>query len=136
MLAVAAWLRLENRLVTFEVGRGGRDRSARLGFAAGIKPVDSLNPTPLTEFVAAHAILHVAPGFTLSGWYFDPVIGGGDFEPPRHGRVSATFYSKFWRVFKSGIFALRGEGAMESWSRSALRGLDTAGVRPAMTGSG
>jgi len=57
--------------------------------------------------------------------YFDrlvlrSVLGGGDFEPPRHGRVSVTFYSKFWRVFKSGIFALRGEVAMESWSRSAF----------------
>ena len=134
-LDVAGWLRFENRLITVEVGRGRRDPFAPLGFAAGIKTVDSLNPTPLTEFVAAHATLHVAPGFTLSGWFFDPVIGGGDFEPPRHGRVSATFYSKFWRVFKSGIFALRGEVAMESWSRSALGGLDTAGVRRAMTGS-
>jgi len=134
-LDVAGWLRFENRRLTVEVGRGRRDPFAPLGFAAGIKTVDSLNPTPLTEFVAAHATLHLAPGFTLSGWYFDPVIGGGDFEPPRHGRVSATFYSKFWRVFKSGIFALRGEVAMESWSRSALGGLDTAGVRRAMTGS-
>jgi len=134
-LDVAGWLRFENRRVTLEVGRGRRDPFAPLGFAAGIKTVDSLNPTPLTEFVAAHATLHVAPGFTLSGWFFDPVIGGGDFEPPRHGRVSATFYSKFWRVFKSGIFALRGEVAMESWRCSALGGLDTAGVRRAMTGS-
>ena len=135
MLDVAAWLRLENRLVTLEVGRGRRDPFAPLGFAAGIKTVDSLSPTPLTEFVAAHATLHIAPGFTLTGWYFDPVVGGGDFEPPRHGRVSATFYSKFWRVFKSGIFALRAEVAMESWSRSAFGGLGTAGVRRAMTGS-
>ena len=134
-LDVAGWLRFENRRLTVEVGRGRRDPFAPLGFAAGIKTVDSLNPTPLTEFVAAHATLHIAPGFTLSGWFFDPVIGGGDFEPPRHGRVSATFYSKFWRVFKSGIFALRGEVAMESWSRSTLGGLDTAGVRRAMTGS-
>jgi len=134
-LDVAGWLRFENRRVTVEVGRGRRDPFAPLGFAAGIKTVDSLNPTPLTEFVAAHAILHVAPGFTLSGWYFDPVIGGGDFEPPRHGRVSATFYSKFWRVFKSGIFALRGEVAMDSWSRSAFGGIDTTGAHLGMTGS-
>lgn len=132
---VAGWVRFENRLLTLEVGRGRRDPFAPLGFARGIKTVHSLSPTPRTEFVAAHATLRVAAGFTLSGWYFDPVIGGGDFEPPRHGRVSATFYSKFWRVFKSGIFALRGEVAMESWSSSAFGGLDTAGVRRAMTGS-
>jgi hypothetical protein len=97
--------------------------------------VDSLSPTPLTEFVAGHATLRIASGFTLSGWYFDPVAGGGDFEPPRHGRVSATFYSKFWRVFKSGIFALRGEVAMESWSRSSRGGLDSLGAPLGITGS-
>jgi hypothetical protein len=133
--AMAGWLAFENRRITLEVGRGRRDPFAPLGFAAGIKTVDSLNPTPLTEFVAAHATLHLMPGVQLAGWYFDPVVGGGDFEPPRHGRVSATFYSKFWRVFKSGIFALRGEVAMESWSRSALGGLDSSGARRAMTGS-
>ncbi len=134
-LDVAAWLRFENRLLTVEVGRGRRDPFAPLGFAQGIKSVDSLNPTPLTEFVAAHATLHIVPGVTLTGWYFDPVVGGGDLEPPRHGRVSVTFYSKFWRVFKSGIFALRGEVAMESWSRWAFGGLDTTGATLGMTGS-
>ncbi len=134
-LDVAAWLRFENRLLTVEVGRGRRDPFAPLGFAQGIKSVDSLNPTPLTEFVAAHATLHIVPGVTLTSWYFDPVVGGGDLEPPRHGRVSVTFYSKFWRVFKSGIFALRGEVAMESWSRWAFGGLDTTGATLGMTGS-
>jgi len=135
MLDLAGWVGFENRLVSFEVGRGRRDAFAPLGFAVGIKTVASLNPTPLTEFVAAHGTLHIAPGLTLSGWYFDPVVGGGDFEPPRHGRVSATFYSKFWRVFKSGIFALRGEVAMESWSRSTLGGRDSTGATLGMTGS-
>ena len=135
MLDLAGWVGFENRLVTLEVGRGRRDPFAPLGFAVGIKTVDSLNPTPLTEFIAAHATLRVVPGVTLTGWYFDPVVGGGDFEPPRHGRVSVAFYSKFWRVFKSGIFALRGEVAMESWSRSALGGVDTTGVTLGMTGS-
>ena len=134
-LDVAGWLRFDSRLLTLEVGRGRRDPFAPLGFAAGIKTVDSLNPTPLTEFVAAHATLRIAPGLQLAGWYFDPVVGGGDFEPPRHARLSATFYSKFWRVFKSGIFALRGEVAMESWSSSALGGRDSTGAQRAMTGS-
>ena len=63
----------------------------------------------------------------ISGWYFDPLVtSGNDFEPPYHARASLTFYSKFWRVFRSGIFALRGEWAMESWSRGTA-GLDTTG---------
>ena len=134
-LDLAGWVGFENRLVSLEVGRGRRDPFEPLGFAVGIKTVGSLNPTPLTEFIAAHATLRIVPGFTLAGWYFDPVLGGGDFEPPRHARVSAAFYAKFWRVFKSGIFALRGEVAMDSWSRSALGGVDTAGVKLGMTGS-
>ena len=126
---MAGWLRLENRRFTIEVGRGRRDPFPPLGFAKGIQTVDSLNPTPLTGFIAARASVTVVPGLALSGWFFDPVVGGGDFEPPRHGRVSAAFYSKFWRVFKSGIFALRGEIAMESWSRWGLGGRQGATQR-------
>lgn len=134
-LDVAGWIRFEHPRLTVEVGRGRRDPFAPLGFARGIKAVDSLNPTPLTEFIAAHATIQVVPGLRLSGWYFDPVVGGGDFEPPHHARVSATFHSKFWRVFKSGIFALRAEVAMESWSQWGLGGLDSLGNQRAMTGS-
>src|SRR5207249_11643442 len=46
--------------------------------------------------------------------------------PTRRSSDLLTFYSKFWRVFRSGIFALRGEWAMESWSRGTA-GLDTTG---------
>jgi len=134
-LDVAGWLRFDHPRLMLEIGRGRRDPFAPFGFAAGIKTVDSLSPTPLTEFVAARASIQVVPGLQLSGWYFDPIVGGGDFEPPRHARISAVFYSKFWRVFKSGIFALRGEVAMESWSSSALGGIDSAGTHRAMTGS-
>ena len=133
-LDIAGWVRIQNRRFTIEVGRGRRDPFTPLGFAKGIQTVDSLNPTPLTEFIAGHAALNVVPGLQLSGWYFSPLVGGGDFEPPRHARVSATFYSKFWRVFKSGIFALRGEIAMESWSRWELGGFQT-GTQRHMTGS-
>ena len=134
-LDVAGWIRFEHPRLTVEVGRGRRDPFAPLGFARGIKTVDSLNPTPLTEFIAAHATIQVVPGLRLSGWYFDPVVSGGDFEPPHHARVSATFHSKFWRVFKSGIFALRAEVAMESWSQWGLGGLDSLGNQRAMIGS-
>src|SRR3989449_7800485 len=52
---------------------------------------------------------------------------GQDFEPPLHARMSITFYSKFWRVYRSGVFALRAEAAMESWSRGTA-GFDSAGA--------
>jgi hypothetical protein len=132
---VAGWLRWEHGRFLIEVGRGRRDPFVPLGFAAGIKTVAALHPTPLTEFVAAHARIRPLPGLELSGWYFDPQIGGGDFEPPHHSRVSATFYSKFWRVFKSGIFALRAELALESWSQWALGGVDGSGAPRVMGGA-
>lgn len=134
-LAVAAWVRFDHPRLSVEVGRGRRDPFAPLGFARGIKTVDSLHPTPLTEFIAGHASIQIVPGLRVSGWYFDPVVGGGDFEPPHHARLSATFQSKFWRVFKSGIFALRGEVAMESWSRWGLGGIDSTGAQRQLGGA-
>ena len=132
---VAAWVRWDRAWFTVEVGRGWRDPFTALGFEAGIRPVDHLGPTPRTEFLAAHASISPLPGVALSGWYFDPVVGGGDFEPPHHARVSASFYSKFWRVYRSGIFALRGEVAVESWSRWGLGGQDTSSAQLRLGGA-
>jgi hypothetical protein len=132
---VAGWLRWDHPRIMVEVGRGRRDPFTSLGFEAGIAPVDHLGPTPATQFVAAHASLQPLPGVWLSGWYFNPVVGGGDFEPPHHARFSAAFYSKFWRVYKSGIFALRAEVAVESWSRSAFGGQDSSGTQLRLGGA-
>mgnify|MGYP001618201461 CR=1 FL=1 len=55
-------------------------------------------------------------------------LSGGDFEPAHHARYSATFSSKFWRVYKSGVFALRGEVAAESWSVGAGKGVGGRGA--------
>ncbi len=132
---VAGWLRWDQRRITIEVGRGRRDPFSALGFEAGIHPVDHLGPTPTTEFIAAHASIQPLPGIFLAGWYFDPVVGGGDFEPPHHARLSAAFASKFWRVYRSGIFALRAEVAVESWSRWNLGGQDTSGVQLRLGGA-
>jgi hypothetical protein len=127
---VAGWVRFEHRRLTLEVGRGRRDPFAPLGFAGGISPVDSLRPTEATDFLAAHGSIEILPGLRVSGWYYNPLTGGGDFEPPQHARLSAAFYSKFWRVFKSGIFALRAEAAIESWSRSDFGGIAVDSGRP------
>jgi hypothetical protein len=132
---VAGWLRWEHPRVVIEVGRGRRDPFTALDFAAGIKPVDHLGPTPRTDFIAARASVRPLPGLELSAWYFDPIVGGGDFEPPHHARLSASFSSKFWRVFRSGIFALRGEVAMESWSRSNLGGRNAADAQLPLGGA-
>jgi hypothetical protein len=123
----AAYVRWETRPVTLEVGQVRRDPFQPAGFAQGILPIGGLGRTPRSTYTSAFLALRPVSGVELSGWYFDPAQGGGDLEPPTHGRFSATFYSKFWRVYKSGVFALRGEVAAESWSRSNLGGLDTTG---------
>jgi hypothetical protein len=132
---VSGWVRWELPRVLIEVGSGRRDPFTPVEFAAGIKPIDHLSPTPRTDFLAAHATLRPLPGLDLSGWYFHPRVGGGDFEPPHHARLSAAFYSKFWRVFRSGIFALRGEVAVESWSRWGFGGQSDTGLQHRMGGA-
>src|SRR5207302_1099370 len=120
---VSGAVRWDRHRVTLEVGLARRDAFVPLGHPAGLRPLGGLGPTQATRYLTVHGALEPLPGLHLAGWYFDPYVSGGnDFEPPYHARVSATFYSKFWRVYKSGVFALRGEIAMESWSRG------TAGV--------
>ena len=116
-------LRWDSKFAAVEIARVERDPFRPLGAPAGLQPVDSLGLTPLTQMLTVHAWVRPAPGFTLSVWYADPVRGGGDFEPPTHARYAATFSSKFWRVFRSGAFALRAEVAAESWSGGGPAGI-------------
>ena len=110
-------LRWESRWAEIEIGRVERDAYVPAGIAAGLQPLAFLGPTPRTSQLTVHGALRLIPGLTLSAVYADPLRGGGDFELPRHARYAATFFSKFWRRYKSGAFALRAEVAAESWSR-------------------
>jgi hypothetical protein len=126
---LAGYLRWDTRKVSLEVGQVRRDPFQPEGFAAGILPIVSLGPTPHSTYLSTYIGVRPLSGVQLSGWYFDPLDGGSDFEPPTHARISATFFSKFWRVFRSGVFSLRGEFAVESWSRSSLGGRDSSGAQ-------
>jgi hypothetical protein len=110
-------LRFEHSWGAFEVGGARRSGfTPPPGFLDGLSTIQELGPTPPTNYLSVQALLRPLPGLELSAWYFNPVRGGGDFEPPQHARYSATFYSKFWRTYKSGVFACRIEAAAESWS--------------------
>ena len=117
-------VRWETRFALLEVARTERDPFQAFGAPAGLRPLDLVGPTPQTSMLTVHAVVRPAPALTLSAWYADPVRGGGDFELPSHSRFAVTFFSKFWRVFKSGAFALRAEGAAEAWS-AGLGGMAT-----------
>jgi TonB-dependent receptor-like protein len=132
---VAAALRWARRRAMIEVGEARRDPFAPLGRPAGLKPIAGLTPAPRARYLTAHAALEPLPGLHLAGWYLDPLTTTvTDFEPPTHARLSATFYSKFWRVYRSGVFALRAELAMESWSRGT-GGRDSTGNPLALRGA-
>ncbi|MGH7644843.1 MAG: TonB-dependent receptor [Gemmatimonadales bacterium] len=127
---LAAALHWRSRWARVELGGGRRDPFTPLGAPAGLKPIGSLGPSFATRYVSAFAT--VTPpflgGLGLSGWYVDPEESlASDFEPPHHARVSAVFLSKFWRTFPSGIFTLRGEVAVESWSEGR-GGRDSVGT--------
>jgi hypothetical protein len=124
---MSGWVRWERPWATLEVGSAKRAAFVPSPeFATGIRTVTQLDSTPPTNYLTVHGSVRLLPGFQISGWYFDPVRGGGDYEPPRYGRYALTFYSKFWRVYRSGIFALRAEAAVESWSGGAGAGLSGA----------
>lgn len=131
---VSGALRWERDWITWEIGQTRRDAFAPIGVPVGLGSVGRFGPAQRTRYFTTHGVVRLLPGLELAGWYFDPIVqGGDDFEPPYHTRVSLTFYSRFWRVYRSGIFALRVEGAMESWSRG-LAGLDTSGAPLALPG--
>ena len=128
--ALAGAVRWDRRWVTLEVGAVRRDPFAPLGRPAALQNVGSLSPSLQTDYLTVSASLRPLPGLQLAGWYFHPRIAyGNDFEPPHHARVSLTFASKFWRVYKSGVFTLRGEIAAESWS-TGTAGRDVTGAAP------
>lgn len=123
-------VRWDSKFASVEIGGAQLDPFKPIGFAEGVPAVTSLPPTPRTTVATFQASIRPYPGFTLSGWYYQPRVGGGAFMPPTHGRYALTFDSKFWRVFRSGIFRLRAEYAAESWSRSLLGGINAGGQQP------
>lgn len=130
-----AWaLRWERRWVTLEVGGGRRDGFRPDSAPAGLRSIDSLGATPGTDFTRVAGAVRPVPWLSVAGWYVHPRTAAGDFEPPHHARVSATFFSRFLRAFPSGIFALRGEAAAESWSTGLVGGF-TDGSRNQLIGA-
>ncbi|HKW40064.1 MAG TPA: hypothetical protein VJN39_02330, partial [Gemmatimonadales bacterium] len=133
----AAAVRWDRDWISLEIGGASRDPFAPIGRPAGLAALDSLGSTQRTRYLTAHGVVRLLPGLELAGWYFDPYVqGGNDFEPPHHARTSLTFYSKFWRVYRSGIFALRGELAMESWSTGTAGFTGAGGTLSLLPGRG
>src|SRR2546430_7464604 len=79
-----------------------------IGVPVGLGAVARFGPAQRTRYFTTRGVVRLLPGLELAGWYFDPIVrGGDDFELPFHTRVSLTFYSRLWRGDPRGAFRLR-----------------------------
>jgi len=88
--------------------------------------IESLSPTPTSDYVTVQGSVSPLGGLTLGGWFEHPLTGGADFAPPYHGLATASFRSKFWRTFPSGAFDLHLAVQLESWS-TGTAGINESG---------
>jgi hypothetical protein len=120
--AFVGWSRSRFHL---EAGMTRRDAYAPLA-PPELAQIPALAPAAESNYATLSGSLSPVAGVTLGGWYEHPVAGGADFAPPNHGTVTASFRSKFWRTFRSGVFDMRLAVQLESWS-TGTAGVDAAG---------
>ncbi|MEZ4587804.1 MAG: TonB-dependent receptor plug domain-containing protein [Gemmatimonadales bacterium] len=89
---------------------------------------------PPTKWVTVSARVAPRQWLILDGWYSDPTGIGPEGQPPTHSIVNATIQSKFLPTFRSGIFALKLQGSMESWGTGVI-GRDPAGEAVTLPGA-
>lgn len=97
--------------------------------------VPSLAPMERTEWATAQARFAPLGWLTLATHYEHPLQGAmPDGTPPHHAYSTVTIRSRFLRNFPSGIFGLKVQGVVESWSPGVI-GRDTAGVAIPLPGA-
>ncbi len=97
--------------------------------------VTALGPAPETEWLGLKARLAVLSWFSLESAYDHPMQGAlPEGVPPHHAWTTATIRSKFLRNFPSGIFDLKVQGVVESWSPGVI-GRDADGETIALPGT-
>jgi hypothetical protein len=89
--------------------------------------VASFAPQERTEWLALKARLAPTSWFSLASHYEHPLGGSTpDGVPPHHAWSTATINSRFLKNFPSGIFRLKVQGVLESWSPGVI-GRDSEG---------
>jgi TonB-dependent Receptor Plug Domain len=109
----------------FEVSYSRTSAFRPFGYA-DFPTVPQLAPAPATEWLTASVRLAPLPWITLETWYSDPRGVTPDGIPPKLSTSSATLRSKFLRKFPSGIFDLKLQLSMDSWSPGTI-GRDPVG---------
>ncbi len=92
-------------------------------------------PLPRTDWLTVHARLAPLRWFTLESRYEHPLNGAlPDGVPPHHALSTATIRSRFLHNFPSGIFELKVQGVLDSWS-AGVGGRDAAGLPIVLPGA-
>ncbi len=83
--------------------------------------VASFARQPRTEWVTASARFAPNNWFSVASHYEHPLGGATpDGVPPHHAWTTATVNSRFLRNFPSGIFRLKVQGVLETWSPGVI----------------
>ncbi|MBX3145642.1 MAG: TonB-dependent receptor plug domain-containing protein [Gemmatimonadales bacterium] len=77
--------------------------------------IRSIGPSAETNWLTVSGRIAPFQWFSIDGWYSNPINGRPEAQPPTHSIVNATLQSRFLPTFRSGIFALKLQGSMESW---------------------
>lgn len=96
--------------------------------------VPGLAPVGAMDWLEVSARVSPRRWLLLEARYGDPRGGRVDGVPPTHSIITATIRSKFLRVYRSGIFDLKLQLAMEAWGRGII-GRDTAGAAVTLPGA-
>ncbi|MEO5798215.1 MAG: TonB-dependent receptor plug domain-containing protein [Gemmatimonadales bacterium] len=127
--AAVAW-----RSLGLEAGYSRNDGWSPVAFRQFLL-VPGIGPLPRTEWVTLQARLVPLSWFTLESHFEHPLKGVlPEGQPPKHAYTTATIRSRFLRNFPSGIFGLKVQGVVESWS-PGLIGRDAGGTPLAFPGA-
>lgn len=87
-----------------------------------------------TDWVTLNARISPRQWIILDGWYSTPRGVRPEGQPPTHSIVNGTIQSKFLPTFRSGIFNVKLQVSMESWSPGVL-GQDKGGAPVLLAGA-
>jgi hypothetical protein len=97
--------------------------------------VPSVGAMPRTEWLTIRGRLVPLSWFTLETHYEHPLKGAlPEGQPPHHAYSTATIRSRFLRNFPSGIFGLKVQAVVESWSPGVI-GRDSTGTAIPLPGA-
>lgn len=124
---------IDTRKLSAEVGVARLDGWRAVAYR-DFQRVPAFVPLEETDWITARARFAPLEWLTVESVYEHPFRGATpEGTPPHHGTTTATIRSRFLRNFPSGIFEMKLQGMLESWSPGII-GRDTAGAAITMPG--